>query len=53
MVAQVKGRRVFMPTTFDETMVDFGVRLSRKQVLNNLKDCMRKINDTTQDSKEY
>ena len=39
--------RTYMPTTFDETMVDFGFRLSRKQVIDELHDCMAKLDSAT------
>lgn len=37
LLARSKGNRTYMPTTFDETMVDFGFRLSHKHLHLELK----------------
>jgi hypothetical protein len=37
MLFRAQGVRTYMPTTFDETMVEFGFKLERKRVLDDLK----------------
>ncbi len=37
LLARSQGNRTYMPTTFDETMVDFGFRLSHKHLHLELK----------------
>ena len=51
MLIQAEGMRTYMPTTFDETMVDFVFRLSRKHVIDELHDCMAKLDSATMDEK--
>lgn len=38
MLIRSDGNRSYMPTTFDETMVEFGYKLERKRVLDELKE---------------
>ena len=37
MLFRAEGVRTYMPTTFDETMVEFGFKLERKRVLDDVK----------------
>lgn len=37
MLFRAEGVRTYMPTTFDETMVEFGFKLERKRVLEEVK----------------
>ena len=43
LLVRSKGNRTYMPTTFDETMVDFGFRLSHKHYQLELKLCLQKL----------
>ena len=36
MLLKADGLRTYMPTTFDETMVEFGSKLERKRVLDEI-----------------
>jgi len=43
LLVRSKGNRTYIPTTFDETMVDFGFRLSQKHYQIELKQCLQKL----------
>ena len=38
MLLKAKGLRTYMPTTFDETMVEFGFKLERKKINEELRN---------------
>ena len=37
MLYRAEGQRTYMPTTFDETMVEFGSKLERKRILDEVR----------------
>ena len=37
MLLKAEGKRSYMPTTFDETMVEFGFKLERKKLVEQFK----------------
>ena len=41
-----------MPTTFDETMVDFGCKVERKQIFTQLEDLLKRIDQAVKENKE-
>ena len=45
MLIKAKAQRSYIPTTFDETMVEFGFKLERKRILGEVDDSLAKIEE--------
>ena len=52
MLKRSFGLRKYMPTTFDETMVDFGFKVESNKFFMQLEDLMKRIDIAVKENKE-
>lgn len=43
MLFRADGLRNYVPTTFDETMVEFGFKLERRRICEKVQECIRRM----------